>query len=437
MHLRNSIATFAVALVCLAPAVKADGNQNAPTNVVYVHSNDPGGDSVIAFKRDPNTGALSKLHGSPFLTGGKGFANSAEVLGPDDNDQEMVATADRRFLYVTDQGSNTIAGFAIQSDGSLKAVPGSPFPSGGVQPASLGIDGYLLIAMNRGDQNPGGGGGSHAPTYTSFLILPEGSLIQIPAPQPALGAGSSPTQALISPDGKLMFDAHLFANPFDNTGLPPFIPAFSTEMHSYKINPFGQLTPAAQTAPPAPIPPFVLGLQVHPTQKILYAGLVVASALGTYSYDDNGNMTFVGATPGAPNGGLCWIAISPDSKYLYTSDAITDQIDVYSIAADPLHPLLVQTVDLAGIRSPANFLLTATFYDTTPFQLHTSPDGKFLFVVNHEVSDATGNNLITGNTLHVLARGSGDTLTEVPGSPWYLSAQGVQGTTHPLGVVVF
>ena len=66
-----------------------------------------------------------------------------------------MATPDHRFLYVTNEGSNTITGFAVQADGSLKTVPGSPFPSGGVGPGSIGIlDGPLMIVANRGDQKP-------------------------------------------------------------------------------------------------------------------------------------------------------------------------------------------------------------------------------------------------------------------------------------------
>src|SRR5581483_4177909 len=167
--------------------------------------------------------------------------------------------------------------------------------------------------------------------------------------------------------------------------------------------------------PPAPIPPFILGLQVHPTRKIVYAGFVVASLLGTYTYDDNGNMTLVSTTAATPNGGLCWVAISPDAKNLYSSDAITDQIDVYSIAADPLHPVLVQTVTLNGPKGPGDFLRSATLFDTTPFQLATSPDGKFVFVTNHETLNPVGN--AAGNALHILKRAADGTLTEIPSSP--------------------
>jgi DNA-binding beta-propeller fold protein YncE len=423
------LAFAAAALLAAAP----DDDHDGPKNVVYVHSNNPqpGKNAVLAYTRDPNTGVLTEMAGSPFLTRGAGFLGGLG-LGPDDHDQEIVVTRDHRFLYVVNQGSSTIAGFAIASDGSLTAVPGSPFPSGGIQPASIGIDGFLLIVANRGDQQPGGGGGTHPPTYASFVIFPEGSLIPLPVPQPAQVGGSSPSQALISPSGRFLFDANLFENPFNNMGLPPFFPAFSTELHSYRVNEFGILVPAAQTAPP--FPPFILGLQVHPLQNILYAGFVAASVLATYTYDNNGIMTLVGTTPGAPNGGLCWIAISPNANNLYTADAITDQIDVYSIAADPLHPTLIQTVNLAGIKNPVNFLLTGTFWDTTPFQLQTSPDGTFLYVVNHEESDPVGNT--TGNALHILKIGTGGTLTEIPSSPMVFPLSEVPMNAHPLGVAV-
>jgi 6-phosphogluconolactonase (cycloisomerase 2 family) len=403
-------------------------------NVVYVHSNNPqpGKNSVLAYTRDPNTGVVTEMAGSPFLTGGSGFLGGL-TIGVDDHDQEIVTALEDRFLYVVNQGSNTIAGFAIAADGSLTAVPGSPFGSGGVQPVSLGVDRDLLIVANRGDQQPGGGGGTNLPTYASFRISGDGSLLLLPVPQPAQVAGSSPSQALISPNGKFLFDANFLENSFNNAGFPLFVPPFATELHSYRVEESGQLIPAAQTAPP--FPPFILGLQVHPQRRILYAGLIAANALATYTYDNDGNMTLVSSTPTAPNSAICWIAISPNENNLYTSDSATDQIDVFSIAADPLHPQLIQTVNLAGIKNPVNINVTATLFDTTPFQLKTSADGKFLYVVNHEESDPAGNT--TGNALHILQIGQSGELTEIPSSPMVFPVSEVPVNAHPLGVLAF
>jgi 6-phosphogluconolactonase (cycloisomerase 2 family) len=373
------------------------------------------------------------MAGSPFSTGGTGFLGGL-AFGPDDHDQEIVVTRDRRFLYVVNQGSNTVAGFAIAADGSLTSVPGSPFSSGGVQPVSLGVDGTLLIVVNRGDQQPGGGAGTHPPTYASFRISGDGSLSLLPAPSPQLIPGSFPSQALISPDGKFMFDFHLLENPFSNAGFPAFVPPFSTELHSYRVKDSGELIPAGQTAPP--FPPFVIGLQTHPELRIVYAGLVAVGALAAYTYDDAANLTLVSATPGSgPNNGLCWIVISPDRNTLYTADASADQIDVFSIGADPLHPVHIQTVNLAGIKNPVDFNTVGVFWDTAPFQLKTSPDGKFLYVVNHELADPVGNT--TGNALHILAIGNDGTLTEIPSSPMLFPVSEVPMTGHPLGVLAF
>jgi len=66
--------------------------------------------------------------------------------------------------------------------------------------------------------------------------------------------------------------------------------------------------------------------------------------------------------------------------------------------------------------------------------LKTSPEGKFLFVVNHEESDPAGNT--TGNALHILKIGAGGTLTEIPSSPLVFPTTEVPTTAHPLGVAV-
>src|SRR5262249_54834053 len=117
---RNGIALIGALL--LLPILSADDDRDenhSPKNVLYVHSNNPaaGKNSVLAYARTPATGALTEIKGSPFLTNGTGYLNSPERLGPDDTDQQITPTADHRFLYVVNEGSSTIAGFSIQSDG--------------------------------------------------------------------------------------------------------------------------------------------------------------------------------------------------------------------------------------------------------------------------------------------------------------------------------
>jgi 6-phosphogluconolactonase len=83
---------------------------------VYAATAFPNG--VLAFSADPDDGSLSALPGSPFAVSGEGSACLAtDGLG--------------RFLYV---GNNLgdIAAYRIGSSGQLSAVPGQPFPAIGV-----------------------------------------------------------------------------------------------------------------------------------------------------------------------------------------------------------------------------------------------------------------------------------------------------------------
>src|SRR6476646_1279689 len=115
------------------PAFDSHGVADGPS-IVYIESNNPAPNqnAVLAFRRNPATGALKELSGGPFL-------NGQGLLGPDDSDREVIASPDGRFLFAVNQGSNSIAVFRIHENGSLDLVDGHAFSSGGVQPVSLAL----------------------------------------------------------------------------------------------------------------------------------------------------------------------------------------------------------------------------------------------------------------------------------------------------------
>jgi 6-phosphogluconolactonase (cycloisomerase 2 family) len=299
---------------------------------------------------------------------------------------------------------------------------------------SLGLagrDGDVLVVVNKGDQEPGQTTGS-LPNYTSFNIrgngklVPTGSTIQAPP-------GSSPCQALISPDGRHVFGTNLFAHPFPPPpGFPPFVPPFASELVSLNIDRNGRLSQAPGSPQGFPIPgapPFILGLGAHPTQHILYTGFVVANALGVYTYDDDGATHFAGALP-LSGAAVCWIDISDDGKLLYAANSATDSIDVVSLA-DPLHPVELQNLDLQGPKGPLGFPAPVLF-NTTPFQLTLSPDEDFLYVLNHEVTP--DDTFPAGNAVHILrVRDDGTLAEQLP--TLVLPQSAVPAGAHPLGIL--
>lgn len=84
-----------------------------------------GSSSVSAFTIDSSTGALTRVAGSPFTTGGLPLAVTTDSSG--------------KFLYVADNSSSTVWAYEVEPAGSLQTVAGSPFPVITL-PVWIGID---------------------------------------------------------------------------------------------------------------------------------------------------------------------------------------------------------------------------------------------------------------------------------------------------------
>jgi 6-phosphogluconolactonase (cycloisomerase 2 family) len=394
----------------------------AGTATVFVETNNPdvGNNAVLAFRRDPD-GRLTEI--GSFSSHGTGQLNFPRAVGPDDSSQEVVATPDGRFLYAVNQGSGTVAAFRILGDGKLTFL--DTFDSGGVQPDSIGIVGDKLYVSNRGDSAVGHPG-TVAPNITGFTINDDGSLSAIPNSTVAFPVDTVPSQNLISPDGRFLF-ADIF-------GVPGSTAAQTNTIAPFQIQGNGSLNLAPGGNVGAPVSPnLLLGAAVHPSRHIIYAGLTGANEVAVFTYDETGQLSFVGAT--APNdqggAGPCWATVSPDGKFLYTGDTGSDSVGVYSLA-DPLHPVQVQELFLAGPLTPPGSP-PGTPRQTAAFQVEVDPSGRFVYAVSQNTS-ATGT-FSGGNQLHVLAIAGDGTLSE-PRGPAVFTQFGVPGNAHPQGIAV-
>ena len=122
------------------PAVPASA-QLAGNVFVYENLNwDQTENKVAGFKAGAS-GALTPITGSPWtMTGQTGLWNIPNG-----------AVGTRHFLYVTNNGTNTIGGFSVNpSTGVLSPITGSPFSSGGGWPSTLQVsrDGNYLFVGN-------------------------------------------------------------------------------------------------------------------------------------------------------------------------------------------------------------------------------------------------------------------------------------------------
>jgi 6-phosphogluconolactonase (cycloisomerase 2 family) len=366
----RSLSAVALALILsgTGSARASERDEKEPsTSVVYVESNLPDNNSVLAFRRDDD-GRLSKI--GEFPTGGKGVFDPSLQLGPFDSDQELITNAEHTLLFAVNPGSDSIAVFQIQRDGSLTPVNGSPFSSGGTNPVSVGVAGNTLVVVNKAfdPERPA----LKIPSYSSFRILPNGELSSqlssVPAP-----TKSSPSQADISSDTRLAFDAQ-------------FLGGF---LQSFVIEPDGTLTASDHLAAPASLPgskaaPLPLGLATHPKLPILYVDFVTVSRIGVYRYDSAGHLEFV--TSAADSGAApCWTRMNSDGTRLYASNTGDTSISVFDTTS-PLDPEEIQHLKLRG--------------QGNTFEIELDPTGNFLYAITQRASATTA--LGQGNTLHVL-----------------------------------
>lgn len=392
--------------------------------VVYTLTNDPviNGNAVVAFHQCED-GSLVPLDGSPFPTGGMGWKTHFTLphFGPFDMDQSIVLSVDKKRLFTVNGGSDTIAVFDIKNDGSLKAVPGSPFASGGKNPVSIGICGNFIVVVNK-NEDPSRDMSGSLPNYTTFAVTKDGRLTPVTGGILELETASrSPTQALIV-NNRFIYDSD-----FGNFHLPAREEMWGSSLNEQKpsmiraieISKEGKLSLLQELTAPAGTFEgglainkdgksniLMFGLQVHPKEPLIYVAMVTAAKLAVFEYNDEGKLTFVGTVPNS-GGLICWVIINKAGTRAYTTNNATDTISVYDLT-NPREPREIQHLELRGYGAP--------------YQMALSSDDCYLYAIKHRTFDETP--IGDGGTLNVLQIDEDGKLTESKYSPYNVPSRG-------------
>jgi 6-phosphogluconolactonase (cycloisomerase 2 family) len=225
--------------------------------------------------------------------------------------------------------------FNINPDGTLTPVNGSPFPSGGSDPVSVGLADDTLVVVNK-DQDPAQNSSLQPPNYTAFNVAPDGNLVPVPQSTVSVAYGSSPSQALIGSQGNVVFGADFLG------GL----------LQSFSLDPNGALDQNLPQSLPASI--FVgqtgghqpLGMRTHPFFPILYVDITPISQVAVYTYDQQGRLSFVRTvqdTGAAP----CWAVVNHAGNRLYVTNTGDNSVTVYDLS-NPLDPAEIQHFVMAN-----------------------------------------------------------------------------------------
>jgi pSer/pThr/pTyr-binding forkhead associated (FHA) protein len=361
---------------------------------VYVEANTPtpNQNAVVAIPYTV-TGFPVVAQAKSYPTGGSGtplvlpLPNS---VGTTAGDHQVLLNSDRTLLFATNQGSNSVAVFHVNAQtGALTPVQGSPFSSGGMAPIALGFSNGTLVVANHGiiaPFNPLGASPPGPSNLVSFKVSSTGALTKVsqtpPHPDGAI-------DATISPDGSTIVSSGFYPEVLPGQPFPTFGPQL---IRGFTLSPAGALSavgavsfPSSFTAGLASkVPPvipkvlyplaFGVAFNPDPNKKFVYVDAAVASRVAVYNYS---NPAALQLATSAMNPGLagCWIAVSKDSRFLYSSNSATQNITVFSISSDGSALKLVQTAPLKS-------------HGTTD-SLALDPSGKWLYILgNHDDADA-------------------------------------------------
>ena len=295
MRLKATILTIAFLLVSSTGFVMA--KRNDFPGAVYTMTNSAGGNEVLVFSRSAE-GSL--IPTGAFATNGLGTGGG---LG---NQGGLILTPDNRWLFVVNAGSNTISVFNVKPDDLIFI---GAFDSGGARPISLTVDGDLLYVLNAG------GTVGAEDNITGFIVEPDGMLLHLEgSTQPLSGPNTSPAQIEFSTDGNVlvvtekstsMIDTYVVdddglagpPNVFDSAGTVPF--GFS----------FGK-------------------------RNRLYVSEAGTNSASSYQVYPDGSLEVISAAVLTGQAGVCWLVVTKNGRYAYTTNAGTGNISLFNIGRD-------------------------------------------------------------------------------------------------------
>ena len=309
---------------------------------VYTITNAADGNEVVVFRRT-NDGSL--VPHETVSTGGLGTGAGLGSQGA------VILNKNGRWLFAVNAGSNQISVLRVRQNGlELTDV----VDSGGVRPISLTIHNRILYVLNAGESG----------NISGFRLAQDGTLETLDgSTQPLSNGGSGdapqPAQISFSPNGNVLVVTEKMTNRIDVYEVKNKIAGAPVTHDSAGMTPFG----------------FAFDKRKHLIVSEAFGGAPDASALSSYRVTRNTFET-LSASVGTTQTAACWVVISKNGKYAYTTNAGSGSISSYTINRDGMISLLEAQAGLTGDGS-------------SPIDMALSKNGKYLYAAAAASSEIT------------------------------------------------
>jgi 6-phosphogluconolactonase (cycloisomerase 2 family) len=333
----TSVAT-ALAALSFASAGLAQQSHADEAGAVFVMTNAADKNEIIAYSRAAN-GTLKQ--GSTFNTRGRG---SGGLVDPLESQGSLILSQDHTLLFAVNAGSGTISAFRV-NDSQLSLT--DVVQSGGSEPNALAQHDDLLYVLNTGGTSGVAG----------FKVSENGKLTSIPNSVRFLSTNTSGAASLsFSPDGRFLAVTERLTNSIDvfsvqGDGTPsPVV-----------VNPDSSAGTFAVTFAPNGA---ALVVETGP------AGAQNGSTISSYTIQQDGTLFAVSLGVPTLGAATCWDVITPDGRFVYTSNSASSTISGFAVNGNGTLTALPKTVQAIQPGGSTNI------------DLAISSDGKFLYSLN-------------------------------------------------------
>ena len=329
----------------------SDGHLYMQTNEIQ--------NAVVHYRRAAN-GALTEVE--RVSTGGAGSGVFKPISGQEnapnafEGASSIIIPPDRRFLFTTNGGDNSVSSFSLDKDGLLKLLDvkptGNPIEgkSGTAKSVSYRPSSNTLYVLH-----------SFGPDHVRLMSVgadgkltprPEGYTVNT---HDKLNRVS--TMVVLSPNGKFLFVGTTFDEPIVTTGLYPdgspilWVQRAGGALHSIASNApdpdglaifpvredgslgLGRLYDAGGGSP------FYIAF-LHSRPNTFVIGYAVGDGVSMGTIDDDGNVSIgplvkIDTSAGVPTE-LCWASVSSDDKMVYATNFGYSNICSYRINGNKL-----------------------------------------------------------------------------------------------------